>query len=695
MPWPTPQEYNEALQNPALSFDDVDLRSGTVELTALGLPRPITGNFASVYRLRCPSGDWAVRCFWREYADMQDRYAAISRHLKAARLPYTVGFEYLPRGIRIRCVWYPTQKMEWVERRLLDEYVREHLDDRGALSRLASGWLEMVSTLARSGIAHGDLQHGNVLIVGDRLKLVDYDCMFVPKLAGRTSHELGHQNYQHPARTAVDFGPHLDRFAGRVIYLSLVALSIEPSLWNQVDGGEECLLLRSADFASSDSRALSMLSEHRDPRVKKLARDLRDALRAAPEDVPALERPGPPEWMRRHAPRPLLARVTGMFGSERQPMEVLPAPAPPSWLQDHLAAGAQTRRTFTRSFAIPRACTGLCVAALVVSTRLTPPFAHAVPPHLPLTWFLVILIQCLVLGLSFRRDPAVSEARALRAREKRDLRHLGATEGRVRRFERMKTREESLCRRRCERLARRRALRQEKERAKRGYAEMSLEHQVRLVADLHAELDRGERDQLKSMLEEEQQRYISAYLRSRPLRAATIPGVSWRAKIRLWLSGVRCAADVNTAHSGVLKAIEHGRALIAWRAAIQAEAKRTMPRSLTVIQRKPIVDRHAKRRKRLLSYQERVEETHARVLRRLSDHYLVAYTATDDRIEAAIQLCDERCRRLEAKMEGLQEELPRLYRELAEIRQRLELFHGVKARSYVAAALCPWLIRAR
>ena len=82
MPWPTPQDYNEAIQNPAFTFSDPELQSGSCEVTHLGLPKPITGNFASVYRLHCQGRDWAVRCFWRELSDMQQRYRAISAHLR-------------------------------------------------------------------------------------------------------------------------------------------------------------------------------------------------------------------------------------------------------------------------------------------------------------------------------------------------------------------------------------------------------------------------------------------------------------------------------------------------------------------------------------------------------------------------------------------------------------------------------------
>ena len=77
----TPQDYNEALQHPEMSFADTELKRGKPMLTSLGLPRPITGGFASVYRMRCGRRDWAIRCFLREFADQSQRYSAISRHL--------------------------------------------------------------------------------------------------------------------------------------------------------------------------------------------------------------------------------------------------------------------------------------------------------------------------------------------------------------------------------------------------------------------------------------------------------------------------------------------------------------------------------------------------------------------------------------------------------------------------------------
>jgi len=52
------------------------------------------------------------------------------------------------------------------------------------LQQLAERFRTMVSRLKEAGIAHGDLQHGNILVIDDDYKLVDYDGIYVPSLNG-------------------------------------------------------------------------------------------------------------------------------------------------------------------------------------------------------------------------------------------------------------------------------------------------------------------------------------------------------------------------------------------------------------------------------------------------------------------------------------------------------------------------------
>ena len=165
---------------------------------------------------------WAVKCFTRPVAGLGERYAKIDEHLREARLPFAVGFRFLPEGIRVRGQWFPILKMEWVEGFTLNEFVRQQANKPEQLEALLGMWVRLCKRLRDADIAHADLQHGNVLLVpGEtanklKLRLIDYDGMWVPALASKPSGEAGHPAYQHPARlqgraytAEVDRFPHL------------------------------------------------------------------------------------------------------------------------------------------------------------------------------------------------------------------------------------------------------------------------------------------------------------------------------------------------------------------------------------------------------------------------------------------------------------------------------------------------------
>ena len=126
---------------PRTSFADPELRDGAVVPGPIGLPLPRSGNFADFYQLKDPRGKtWAVKCFTRQVAGLQERYARIAKHLRAARLPFTVRFTFLEKGIRARGDWYPVLKMQWVEGFTLNEFVRTHADRPDYLRALLGLW---------------------------------------------------------------------------------------------------------------------------------------------------------------------------------------------------------------------------------------------------------------------------------------------------------------------------------------------------------------------------------------------------------------------------------------------------------------------------------------------------------------------------------------------------------------------------
>jgi len=287
--WPTPQMYNEAIQDPSRCFVDAELQSASAVLNAIGLPRPLSGAFATVYRLSSQERHWAVKCFTEAVTDQPRRYQKIAAAVQKLHLPFFTQFDFEENGIRVQTEIYPIVKMSWAEGSALNVAIETHLHDASMLGKISSAFLHIAGEMERHSIAHGDLQHGNILVGANGLMLVDYDNMFVPDLSGWHSNEIGHRNYQHPARTGQHFGPYIDNFSVWVIYVSLFILARQPHLWDEFECGDECLLFRHSDFVHpSESKVFNTLARHSDTNIHAPAATLSEFLALTPEKVPSV-----------------------------------------------------------------------------------------------------------------------------------------------------------------------------------------------------------------------------------------------------------------------------------------------------------------------------------------------------------------------------------------------------------------------
>ncbi|MCS7261020.1 MAG: hypothetical protein NZ765_09590 [Anaerolineae bacterium] len=290
-PWPSPGDYSAAIQNPHNCFADPELKKGQVQTDSFGLPLGVSGNFAVVYQLQSGTEVFAVRCFIRSVTDQQRRYDALSQYLQGIWLPHLVHFTYLAQGIRVRGQWYPVVKMEWVSGRQLHHYVESCLSQPHRLGQLAARWRGVIAGLSGARIAHGDLQHGNVLVDGEgSIRLVDYDGIFLPALRGSPPGEVGHVNYQHPERIVRSYyEANVDAFPALVIYLSLLALKAEPGLWQAFHTGEN-LIFQAADFRKPGQTPLwKRLQSSPDAEVQRLAAELERFCQGSVAAVPDLE----------------------------------------------------------------------------------------------------------------------------------------------------------------------------------------------------------------------------------------------------------------------------------------------------------------------------------------------------------------------------------------------------------------------
>jgi hypothetical protein len=178
---------------------------------------------------------------------------------------------------------------------MLNLWVEKHLYDSSALRGMAEQWRQLAGDLAAARLAHGDLQHGNVLVDHETqtIKLLDYDAAFVPRLAGLPKREVGHPSYQRSQSTAAETsGLMMDRFPLLVIFAALRSLAVAPELWYRLDNGDN-LLFRREDFEDPEnSRAFSLLKTAllRAPEVARIIQALQSACSSPLSPVPPLDR---------------------------------------------------------------------------------------------------------------------------------------------------------------------------------------------------------------------------------------------------------------------------------------------------------------------------------------------------------------------------------------------------------------------
>ncbi len=284
MPWPLPSDFHTVVQQPQIAFRDPHLQGCRIERNALNQPRVWSGAFAVVYKAVDHDGRcWALRAFISESPKRRDHYELISAHLHTRALACLVDFEYREAAIRSASdgKWYPLVVMDWVDGMTLWTWVQSKCRKRKgtSLAKAARHWWKLTRELSAAEIAHGDLQHANVLVTpAGRLKLVDYDGMCVPALVGRRNLELGVRAYQHPQRNeSTLLTTSLDNFSALVIYVALRALAADPSLWSRYveQSHYDKLLFRAEDFLDREQSSLYRdLMNSPEPAVRTLATKL-------------------------------------------------------------------------------------------------------------------------------------------------------------------------------------------------------------------------------------------------------------------------------------------------------------------------------------------------------------------------------------------------------------------------------------
>lgn len=269
-PYPSASDYVTALQAPATALTQPELRAASPRSGMFGLPAVTTGQNAAVFTLDLTDGSTlALRAFTSKPSRGPELYAALA----AMPLPDCMApVGWFDDEITADNTRWPVVTMPWVEGLTLERWLDTHRNYPHRINALRHSLRTAVDELYDHGIAHGDLQHGNIIVTDtDEVVFVDYDgLMLFDTNTGQAltppPTEAGHPNYQHPQRIAQGGAErYSDTFSATLIDLSLAAIAAQPDLY-RADGNSLVLTAEDLDDpngrgATSFDRFISALSE--------------------------------------------------------------------------------------------------------------------------------------------------------------------------------------------------------------------------------------------------------------------------------------------------------------------------------------------------------------------------------------------------------------------------------------------------
>ena len=249
---PTIPSIRTSVENKDVLVLDNHAKNGTFERDARGRLIAYSGGFSVVYPYKTTNGEmWAFRCWHSDIKNSKKRYETISNAIKKAKLSFLCQFQYIDQGINVEGKIYPITRMRWIDGINIKDYICQNKNSKDLLIALAKNFLKMTQALHALSLAHGDLQHGNILVDRNHhLHLVDYDSFYCPQLKGEQDTVTGLADYQHPSRSKnKSVSEKLDYFSELIIYLSILAIAEKPSLADKykVEGSER-LLFSKEDF---------------------------------------------------------------------------------------------------------------------------------------------------------------------------------------------------------------------------------------------------------------------------------------------------------------------------------------------------------------------------------------------------------------------------------------------------------------
>lgn len=279
-----------------------------------------TGGFGIVLPMSSSNIKSAFKVWYVDVSELEYRLQQIESYLKKVNLPYFVDFSFNSEGLRIPASIHDDESgcdcllktlvMQWIEGDTLKDFLGKLLSDSPSLHKdeikdIAEQLRCMFKDLHSVHISHGDLQHGNIIITNEagknKVKLIDYDSLYVPALKGYKQTTAGLGGYQHPDRINGKYSDEStekdDYFSEKILYASLLVLSECPELWNdpnaKIEDNDYGLLFFQTDFGAIEkSYTYQYAMEHCTSNAKQLLENIRTDLLSNISDIQPLDNLG-------------------------------------------------------------------------------------------------------------------------------------------------------------------------------------------------------------------------------------------------------------------------------------------------------------------------------------------------------------------------------------------------------------------
>lgn len=217
----------------------------------------IPGGYCLSFPLECTGKPPKCLRLWYKNNGRPDNPSHIinvSNYFNKYHVEYVIPYKYVDPVLKLTDgTKIPGVVMEWIEGSTLMRFVKDNFNNKSTILSIADKFYKMAQYHKKYGMAHGDLSDENIIVKPNgEIFLIDYDSFYTwdwDKNIPQST--VGVEWYQHPERmngkshylnTSMDF------FSQQVIYLSLLVIAEDPSLFK--GDTEKGLLFKGGDFAS-------------------------------------------------------------------------------------------------------------------------------------------------------------------------------------------------------------------------------------------------------------------------------------------------------------------------------------------------------------------------------------------------------------------------------------------------------------